>query len=550
MASDERRRINRFTASEKNIQYKANVPSYISIKEAAIMEVLKFIDESKAGYTKLAYPIKRFEAAGVLDTFNYYYFDMANARTAKVFTDTKGHPSLRAINKSYEIGLMDSATDKTFNPNGTLTLADTLQILEREIGKYGITRADIARAMNATFKVSLMPDVSRGLVNVINEEKMKLYQFDRLYNNKSVDSREYVTRSEALKLAMGASIARFNYADINPMATTHYNGYQDETWVEYAKAIGITDEDININNYNQNARYIDAIVYFENCKRIFLENKSVRETVLSFKDQDKYTSKELAALKDMVADGIITTLPENLNGYESITKGQLNELVVNFAEKYNTIALEGDTIVTDPAKFPSNADQYPYIISSVDKSVYEISPACQWVNFKNARELYKSKKLRYPQVKAWTESYFKSLLNIDYNTITEDGLRSNLEHYLIFKLNDKFIKDYVKYVKDNEIKIEGNAKLQVPIIHYDGTYYRARMKVTFKVIHSKTKDSLLYFDWLDSRKETYTKDNYEFYVDYPLTMALNSENIFLVEARLYEYILNVEKSGIVKENYK
>jgi len=376
------------------------------------------------------------------------------------------------------------------------------------------------------------------------EEKMKTYGFDKMYNNKSAKTSESVTEAEALKLVLSAV---FNTDDISGFAEEH-NEYENAIWVEYAKYFKITKEDININNYNHKAKYIDVISYLENCKLNFLKDIEIKDTDIKVEDITEYTIEEQTSIKDMIANEIITLMSNKIKGKEVIFKGQLNELVVNFVEKYNTITMSGDKININPEKIPANADQYPYTLATVDKATYEIPFKTEYIpDSRTAKDLYSLKKELYPQVKASTHEFLNIMLNVDYKTITEDGLRSKIQKYLIFAPNESAIKFYVKYVKDNEIVIEGKSELQVPIIYYDGFLFRARVKLTFEVKHSNTKLNLLYLDCFDNLNKTYEKSSYEILADIPLTNAIGSEKMYMQQADLYNSILNKENCGITKE---
>lgn len=379
------------------------------------------------------------------------------------------------------------------------------------------------------------------------EEKMKTYGFDQLYDNKSAKTNESVTKSEALKLALGAT---FNTYDILNGAANVKSEYTNSLWVECAKNNGITNEDININNFNDKVKYIDVISYLEKCKINFLKDQPIKDTEIYLKDISKYTSEQQAAAKDMLANEIISLVSKNLNGNGYIFKGQLNELIINFAEKYNTITMKGDKININPEKIPSNADQYPYTITTVDKAVYEKPLTYEYTpDSRNAKEFYAFRKEFYPQIKIYSEEFFYSILNIDYRTITEESLTKSIENYLIYKPNETYIKEYIKHVKDNEIIIEGSAKLQIPAIYSDGFSIRGRMILTFEIKNSKTKENLLYLDYFDGLKKTYEKDSYNLLVDYYFQTAIGTNNIYVAETELYRAIIDKDKCGIKKEVY-
>jgi hypothetical protein len=376
------------------------------------------------------------------------------------------------------------------------------------------------------------------------EEKMQIYGFDKMYNNKTAKTSESVTKAEALKLVLSAV---FNTYDISGFAAEH-NEYENAIWVEYAKDSEITKEDINVSSYKHKAKYIDVITYFENCKIKFLKQQPIKSTDVIIKDINKYTTDQQIAIKDMVGNEVINLFSNNVKGNKYIFKGELNELVINFVEKYNIIAPLGEKLNINPEKIPANAAEYPYTLATIDKSIYE-KPFFLGYDIKkmSPKELYTYKKDYYPQIEMVSEGFFNEILNIDYKTITEESLKSKLEQYLVFRADDFAIASYVKHVKDNEIVIEGDSQLQFPIIYFDGESYRARLRLKFEVKHSKTKDSLLYLDMLDSLKERYENKSYDILVDYYLANAFGNNNMYVDEKKLYDTILDNDKCGITKE---
>lgn len=344
------------------------------------------------------------------------------------------------------------------------------------------------------------------------QEKMKVYGFDQLYNNKRADTVEPVTKAEALKLALGAV---YNTNDISSFAP-QYNEYEIASWIEYAKASGITEEDINSSNYDDKAKYSEVLGYFKKCKEKFLP------------------------------DCPEMTVGTAANGNENMFKGQLNELVVNFAEKYNTIIPKGEVMITDPAKMPSNADKYPYILASVDKSIYE-KPFLG--NLESPKELYAAFKSDYPQIKTWSEAYFDGILNIDYRTITKESFKEKIAPYMIYEPSDVEVDYYIKYAKTNEIVIEGSAQLQNPIIYKaDHGDWRARMRLKFEIKHSKTSKNLLYLDMLEASSSVYEKNKYDMLVDCQLSAALGSTFLYLDQNHFSKTIIDKESCGIIQED--
>lgn len=376
------------------------------------------------------------------------------------------------------------------------------------------------------------------------EEKMNIYGFDIMYDNKSAKTNETVTISEALKMILSAT---FNSYDITNFAQENFD-YSNSTWTEYAEACGIIKKDINEKNYSDKVKYIDVITYFEESKKIFLKDYLTKDVNLELNDLGRYSPEEQIAIKDLVAYKIIELKSKQLNGNEYIFKGQLNEIVINFVEQLNTITNSDEKININSEKIPSNAIDYPYTLASVDKPLYEIPLIGKGNNeFYSASNLYKYKKSNYEQVKSFAEGYFDIILNVDYNTITVDSFKEKIDSFLIFGSYDKVVNNYVNYVKENKIIIKGSAKQIVPVFYFDGLSYRIRLKLNFEIKNSNTKENLLYLDASDGLKKTYEKASYEILIDYYLTDAIGAKNIYIQPNEIYGAILNKETSGITKE---
>ena len=545
-----RRGLNQLSASKETLNFKdINTLTASAQEEAKILKSLGILNGNASGYLKMSNPINRAEAAKVLYYANEQVLKITPYKAIIEYKDINGNWAKEMIKYVGSIGLLKGGTNKLFSPNDPLTLEQVLQILENEIGHYSnIEKTDIAKAINQTFKVTVDSKLlnNEPLKDLYTkyEKKMKTFGLDQLYNNKSAKTSEFVTKAEALKLAIAVA---FNVSDISGFAEQH-NEYDNAIWVEFAKYHVITDEDINITNYNNKATYMDVISYFEKCKLKFLKEQPVKDTTVNLNDISKYSSEQQAAIKDMMANGIIYPLTASLNGDTSITKGQLNEIVVNFAEKYNTIAMKGDTINTDPNTMPSNVDKYPYTLTNVDKAIYEIPFTIEYEpDSRTPEELYVLKKEIYSQAKSYSEGFFDSILNIDYRTITEESFQKQIEPYLISPANKSAIKFYVKYVKDNEIVLEGKSSLQVPIIYFDGFTFRPRLNLKFEVKHSKTKENLLYLDFFENSNKIYAKTSYDFLVDYYLTNPVFSSRMCLIENELYKTILLKDKCGITRK---
>lgn len=353
------------------------------------------------------------------------------------------------------------------------------------------------------------------------EETMHTYAFDIMYDNQSAATREKVTKSEAIKMVIAATL---NITDIPGYIDT--NTFPNEIWVKFAVANEIIEEnEINKDNANDTVTYIEFISYLEKAKVKLLEQELKTSVDLLFKDKDDYGVDKQTYLQDLVNSEVLENKKVKLKGNKKIFKGQVNELITKYAEKNNTITLEGDKININPEKIPSNADMYPYTLSNVDKEVYEKDFFSIEGNEEFAidpKTLYIQEKEYYDGVKQIIESFYGLLLNIDYKTIDANKLYDELNEVTAYEVDQEIIDEYVKYVKDNNIKISGQAKAQMPIIYYDGSYYRVRTKLTINVENTLKYENLILGDLLSETPRTYQKEN-TIIIDAPLTPEVFSD---------------------------
>ena len=225
-------------------------------------------------------------------------------------------------------------------------------------------------------------------------------------------------------------------------------------------------------------------------------------------------------------------------------KGKLNELIINFAEEYNTITVGNARININEDKIPDNVESYPYTLASVEKSTYELPFSnSDSADFISPVTLYKDNKQYYAQIKSYIENYFGYLTNVEYNNITTGQVKRRLKKYALEELDDKVVEKYVNYVKANKIKLTGKVTAQLPCVYFDGKDYRVRIKIELTVNESNTKDNILLYD-LENGKTTYNNDQYTLYVDVKMSKNEESQTLFIQEGTI-ESMLAKSNSGIV-----
>lgn len=367
----------------------------------------------------------------------------------------------------------------------------------------------------------------------IYEEKIKKYGIEKLYNNGTSNKSEYVTKSEALKLIIG-TLLNVDNVDNYMLGNSVSDNYENAKWVEYAKLSNVISDDyITAQNENERISYIDIVKIASNAKNtLLLKNKNEDNSII-IENKDTLTQEEQAALVDLIKDGVIDSKFYAKNYNKDVKKQKFNEFICNLFEKYSGVIPEGENVINDNKDKPSNYNEYPYILESVEKETYEksrfvfsdediLSPIDSFYKIKNL----------YPVIKEKVESYYNVILNVNYENITKENFNSSKQNFSIpLNYSDS---NYVDYVIQNEIKIEGNAKVQMPIIYYDGMRYRVRVKLEFEILNSKTGKDILYMD-INNSKEDYQKQKYIMYVDVPLLVEEN--DIFVIEEPILDNLI-------------
>lgn len=377
------------------------------------------------------------------------------------------------------------------------------------------------------------------------EDKMDIYGFSQVYNNGKANTREKVTKSEAVKMIIACL---YNVSEIDGIALPTEETYSNAIWVEYAIKQGIvTREEVNASNADDKVKYQEVLVWLYNIKAKILNIEPDTSANYNIKDINAYNADQQLAIYDLLNSEIIVTNTKRIDGKKKLYKGKLNELIVNFAEKYNTITVGDARININEDKIPSNANMYPYTLASVQKEIYEI-------NFVNAQKegfispisYYPDNKQYYSQIKSYVENYYNYILTVDYNTISKEQIKRKLKKYVLEDFDDAKLDEYVNYVKDNHIKLNGKATAQLPCVYYDGQDYRVRVKLEIVVESSDTKDNILLYD-LDGSTISYNSNQITVYIDTIMNKNDTSETLFIKEGTIKPMIVKTSSSIVSKE---
>ena len=374
------------------------------------------------------------------------------------------------------------------------------------------------------------------------EEKMNLYGFSQVYENGRCNTSDKVTKSEAVKMLLACL---YNVPSIEGIALPTEETYPNAIWVEYAIKQGfVTREEVNASNANDKVKYQEVLVWMYNIKAKALNIEPDTADNFNVKDINAYNPDQQLAIKDMLNSGIITVNTSKIKGGKKLYKGKLNELIINFAEKYNTITVGDAKININEEKIPTNADRYTYTLANVNKEVYEIP----FINdggegFISPVEYYPNNKQYFTQIKTYVEGYYDYLLTVDSATISTAQMKRKLKKYAYEEFDNQKLEQYVNYVKANNIKLAGKSTVQMPCVYFDGKDYTVRVKLDITVESSNSKDNLLFGD----TNVTYNDTQATIYIDAILAKNDTSETLFVVETPISKLIVKNSSSVLSKE---
>ena len=377
------------------------------------------------------------------------------------------------------------------------------------------------------------------------EKRMDTYGFSLMYNNKNSESSAKVTRLEMVKVIL-SSVK--NITEVESIGFGEQGIFEGDAWSTTAEAFGIIDKGyITKDNYDESVSYWEIIQAYLRARSNLQELPATYTKESSFKNLQSLNDTQKQYINDLVENQIIPDSKKKISLNDYAFKGQMNEITVNSVEKYNVIAPEGETLVLKDESKPSNYNDYAYILYSVDKEVYEYETIkADEKDYVSPGKLYKYRKDYYDQILNRSEYYYNEILNVDYTTITNENFMERVDKFFRYAYDDQYFYDYVKYVKENKIIIEGTAKLQMPIIYLDGIRYRARIELNFEVKSADIDKNLLFGDLLSENEITYKDNKYKIYIDAPMGTSILSNGIRLD----LEPINTIVVGGVVRNSHE
>ena len=357
--------------------------------------------------------------------------------------------------------------------------------------------------------------------------QIKNYALAKMFDNEKATSYDSVKKSEAIKFII-SSITNLEKIEFNN--DIKYD-YKNQEWVEYAiKNSIIKDDEINKSNQDDKITYIEFITYYANARKALLNQELDTSVYPKFSDIKNITNEQLYALSDLISKGIIENNEGKIKPHRKLYKGELNKIACEIIKGYDLLVPEGDMFNINEDRNPSNMAEYPYILFNVDKEAYEKPFIVKDQDkFRNPVTVFDSERIVLDSIASIVNEYYNTILNVNYENIDRDSFYNKLSDNALFEIDSQEIDEYIKYVKDNNIKIEGTAKSQLPIIYYDGIYFRIRVKLDFKIISANSRENILYDDInSDENNYKYDKDSYSFYIDAKIGKPTSSHKIMYV----------------------
>ncbi len=380
---------------------------------------------------------------------------------------------------------------------------------------------------------------------------IKRYNYESIYDNTSTKSSQYVTKKELLKAVIYTSLKEKDLYDI--ISKINKDSF-DNDLLNYAYSMQIvTENELDLDNLNEKANYLDVIEYISKAKQYLLEKSFESSAKPEYSNFNLLTNTQKIYICDLVSCNIIENSTKKLDISKKIRKGELNKIIILYIQ-YNNLLTSDKTreIETDISNMPSNYEEYPYILKDVEKEVYEQDYFVNVSNlFENPNDVYRDDDVDYDDVVEKAEKYYTALLNIDYTTITAESYKASLEKYTSNKLYDNLIENYINYVKENEIKMSCKVTSQLPAVYIDGFNTRVRLRLDFQIQNTKTRDNLMYLDNLYGITITYPNDTFTIYIDAILEEVINSTKSYIEPTWLYLQMLEMsydEISVIVPED--
>ena len=292
-------------------------------------------------------------------------------------------------------------------------------------------------------------------------------------------------------------------------------------YLKAALAAGIVKEG-DFKDYKADLTRVDAAVLLNRADEYLNGDKvdaELLEVILEKRISDikKIPAGKREAVGKVYAKGLIVGKSNGMyiqnrafNGYDYLTTADAKKVVALLTNTKGRAKLSPDGQLIRTTNLPKNAKSYPYILESFPNSFYEMKFLYQirtyswdpvegkdfaspvYIRTKKEKES-KDSESKYQFTDDWirkVENNLKYRLNVDYRTINNtwvDNLRSTYFVYddaSIDKKTTDDIKEYMNFVKKNNVVIKSSIITVEPSTLYFDQSYKVRAYVKFKIFFS------------------------------------------------------------------
>ncbi len=354
----------------------------------------------------------------------------------------------------------------------------------------------------------------------VNIQKLGL---DSLYSGGEANDYKCVTNGEAIAIIVKGclnveNVENYGY-EITPKSK--YGAYLDYAIFKgFVSELMFEKEDLD-----KPLTRINLLRMLGDLKtKVFEKELTATDKKITVSKAYKLQERDKNFLKDAIANNVFDN-SGSISDTEKVRRGEFNKAIYEMTISCSTIVNDSGEIETNKENMPSNSLEYPFILKNREKSVYE-KP---FINsnldeFESPNELFRYLKNSNKKIMDRVENYINYILNVDYRSINSDDIRQLASDNFLYLRDEKIIDEYVTYVKEHKIKLQGDVTTYLPAVYYDGLSYRIRLVLNFKKVEGDTLDNILLGDVL-GESITYNESN-NIIVDYPLENKAATNDLY------------------------
>lgn len=350
-------------------------------------------------------------------------------------------------------------------------------------------------------------------IGINYDEKIDLFGFSKIYE----ECGDEITKIEALK--------------INFLISKNSTSIEDS----FDKNYKYTDEDFISKNYiysNKLKNVIsetnkdEKITVADELYALYLIEKGRYKDVntsekITLKNIDNYEEEKRIAIQTMYDLEIVEA-----EDYEQVlTKEKSKEIMLKYIYTFKTMCRDANFKVLHDEENIESLYKLPfYTNESVEASKIPIHINENSI-YTDPVEMSKEILFNYNKISNNTKSLLDIILNVNYEEFEKEDF--NIKEYSkeinnCSIISNSKIEEYVEYVKQNKIKIEGSGYAIIPFLYYRSGSYYVRTYIDFKILNSNIDNTTLMqnIKFLDTETNEFEKEKeYKGYVDLKFDIA-------------------------------